>query len=56
MPKPATARPLAETMTVVLRMQRQVELSKKLSLARKKRIKEQLGLVLGELQAADQGK
>lgn len=43
-------------MTNVLRLQKQLDLSKKLTAPRKKKIKEALSLVMGELQAADNGK
>lgn len=56
MPRPPTERPLSESMTVVLRLQRQLELSKRLGPARKKRVKEKLGEVMAELQDAEQGK
>ena len=56
MPRPPTERPLPESMAVILRLQRQFELSTKLGPARKKRIKEKLSEVLVELQNADQGK
>lgn len=56
MPRPATERPLAESMTVVLRLKRQLDLSTKLSMKRKKIVKEALCVVMDNLQAADRGK
>lgn len=56
MPRPPTERPLSESMTHVLRLQRQLDLAKRLSPARKKRVKEALAIVMDELQAADQGR
>lgn len=54
MPKPATERPITESMTVVLRLQRQLDMSRALKPAQKKSIKEALGTVLIELQKASQ--
>jgi hypothetical protein len=54
MPKPATERPITESMTVVLRLQRQLDMSRALKPAQKKSIKENLGAVLMELQKASQ--
>lgn len=56
MPRPPTERPLSESMTHVLRLQRQLDLSEKLTPTRKKRVKEALATVMEVLQAADQGK
>lgn len=56
MPRPATERPISETMTVVLRIRRQLDLQKKLSAARKRRVMEALAVVMDELLAADAGK
>lgn len=56
MPKPATERPITESMTVVLRLQRQLDMSSVLKPAQKDRIKESLGEVLIELQQASQSK
>ncbi len=56
MPRPPTERPLSETMTVILRVQRQLDLNKRLGPARKKRVKEKLGEIMTELQDAEQGK
>ncbi len=56
MPRPPTERPLSETMTVVLRIRRQLDLQKKLTPARKRRVMEALSVVMDELQAADTGK
>jgi len=56
MPRQPTERPIQETMAVVLRVMRQLDLNKKLGSARKRRVKEALAAVMDELQAADQGK
>lgn len=56
MPRQPTERPVSESMAVVLRLQRQLDLSTRLGPARKKRVKEKLGEVLTELQNAEQGK
>lgn len=50
MPRPPTERPITESMTVVLRLQRQLDMSRALSAKSKKRVKEHLGAVLLELQ------
>ena len=55
MPRTPTERPLPESMAIVLRLQRQLDLSKRVSRERKKRIKEALAVVMDELQAADRG-
>lgn len=50
MPRPTLEKTIPDTMTLTLRLQRYVDLSKKLTPVRKKRIKEHLGAVMQELQ------
>lgn len=50
MPRTPTERPITESMTVVLRLQRQLDMSSHLTAPRKKRVREHLGAVLLELQ------
>lgn len=53
MPRPTLEKTIPDTMTLTLRLQRYIDLSKKLTPARKKRIKESLSAVMTELQDAN---